>query len=140
MCCSAGRKASIHDGRQLYEEIHAQGFTGTICVVQRLLQTLRQERRPITDLVPASPAEQFSARNAVWPFIRELTTLTPQEQEELTLLRQAGASAEKAYGLVQDFLTMVRQRQGERLETWIEAVQMSELPELQRFVTGILKD
>jgi transposase len=47
---------------------------------------------------------------------------------------------ETAYGLVQEFLTMVRKRQGERLYTWIEAVRASQIPELGRFVNGILQD
>jgi transposase len=29
---------------------------------------------------------------------------------------------------------------GKRLDAWIEAVQASQIPELQRFVTGIVKD
>ncbi|HLZ57844.1 MAG TPA: ISL3 family transposase [Ktedonosporobacter sp.] len=133
-------QAGVHDGKQLFEEIQAQGFTGSVRVVGRFLQTLRENRRPLTDLAPPSPAEQFSARKAIWLFIREQATLTTVEQAELTLIRQASQTAETAYGLVQDFLTMVRKRQGERLDSWIEAVQVSQIPELQRFVTGILKD
>ena len=35
---------------------------------------------------------------------------------------------------------MVHQREGERLDAWIEAAQASQIPELQHFVNGILKD
>ena len=35
---------------------------------------------------------------------------------------------------------MVHQREGERLDAWIEAAQASQIPELQQFVNGILKD
>jgi hypothetical protein len=65
---------------------------------------------------------------------------TDQEQEQLALIRAASAPAETVYGLVQDFLTMVHQREGERLDAWIEAAQASQIPELQHFVNGILKD
>lgn len=130
----------MHDGQQLFEEIQAKGFKGTARLVRRFLQTLREKRRPLTELVPPQPSEQFSARKAIWLFIREQTALTPKEHEELTFIRQASRTAEMAYGLVQDFLTMVRKRQGERLESWIEAVQQSAIPELQSFVNGILKD
>jgi len=68
------------------------------------------------------------------------SAFTDQEQEQLALIRAAGAPAETAYGLVQDFLTMVHQREGERLDAWIEAAQASQIPELQHFVNGILKD
>jgi transposase len=130
----------VHDGKPLFEEIQAQGFKGTARLVRRFLQTLREQRRPLTDLAPTLPSERFSARKAVWLFIREQTTLTTQEQEELTFIRQASPTAERAYGLVQDFLTMVRKREGERLESWIEAIQESAISELQSFVIGILKD
>jgi hypothetical protein len=65
---------------------------------------------------------------------------TLQEQEQLALIRTASAPAETAYGLVQDFLTMVHKREGERLDAWIEAAQASQVPELHHFVNGILKD
>ncbi len=104
------------------------------------LQTLRENRRPLIEFVPSSPAEQFSARNAVWLFIRDPKKFTLQEQEQLALIRAASASAEAAYGLVQDFLTMVHKREGERLDAWIEAAQASQVPELHHFVNGILKD
>jgi transposase len=133
-------QAGVHDGQQLFEEIQVQGFKGSARLVRRFLQTLREKRRPVTELAPAQPAEQFSARKAVWLFIREQAALTAEEQEALTFVRQASPTAELAYGLVQDFLTMVRKRQGERLESWIEAVQQSAISELQSFVLGILKD
>src|SRR5258708_22479135 len=60
--------------------------------------------------------------------------------EELLHIRSASMTIETAYGLVQQFLTMVRKRQGERLDTWIEAVQASQIPELGRFTNGILQD
>jgi transposase len=133
-------QAGVHDGQQLFEEIQARGFKGTARLVRRFLQTLREKRRPLTDLTPAPLSERFSVRKAVWLFIREQTTLTTQEQEDLTFIRQASPTAEASYGLVQDFLTMVRKREGERLDTWIEAAQQSAISELQSFVTGLLKD
>ncbi|HEX3642808.1 MAG TPA: transposase [Ktedonobacteraceae bacterium] len=109
-------------------------------MVQRFLQTLRDERRPLTDLAPASPEEQFSSHSAVWLIIRDKADLTEEEQTTLTAIRQASATAEAAYGFAQAFLTMVRKRQGQRLDGWLEAVQQSQIPELQRFALGIMRD
>lgn len=133
-------QAGVHDGRQIYEEIRAQGFTGTIRVVQRFLQTLREERRPLTGLASPSPEESFSSHSAVWLFIRDLADLTSEEQETLTAIRQASATVEAAYGFVQEFLTMVRKRQGEQLDAWLETIKESQIPELQRFALGIMRD
>jgi transposase len=133
-------QAGIQDGPHLFEEIRLQGFSGTLRQLQRFLQTLREHRRPLTDLAPPSPAEQFSARAAVWLFIQAPDDLTDKEQKELACIRQASMTAETAYGLIQDFLTMVRKREGERLDVWLEAAQASQIPELQRLALGILRD
>lgn len=109
-------------------------------LVQRFLQTLRDHRRPLTDLAPPSPAEQFSARAAVWLFIRVPDDLTEEEQATLAFIRQASVTAETAYKLIQDFLAMVRRREGTRLDEWLEAAQASQIPELQRLALGILRD
>lgn len=130
----------MHDGQQLFEEIRAQGFKGTARLVRRFLQTLRDKRNPLTDLAPPSAASQFSANDAVWLFIRKDADLTDQEKQDLQFIRQASATAETAYGLVQEFLTMVRKRKGENLDAWLEAVHNSQIPELHRFALGILRD
>ncbi|MGH7869538.1 MAG: transposase [Candidatus Dormibacteraceae bacterium] len=44
------------------------------------------------------------------------------------------------YQLVQTFALMLRKRQGERLETWLEQVRTSQIPELLRFAKGIERD
>ena len=133
-------KEGVYDDKQIFEEIRAQGFKGSLRVVGRFLQTLREKRRPLTDLPPPSAAEQFSANAAVWLFVREVTDLTEEEQKTLQLIREASITAETAYGLAQEFLTMVRKRQGEHLDAWLEAVEKSQLRELQRFALGIIRD
>src|SRR2546421_3741888 len=57
----------VHEARQLYEEIRAQGFPGTVRIVQRFVQALVDEPKAIT-LPPATAAERFSANNATWLF------------------------------------------------------------------------
>jgi len=137
-------KAGVHDGKQLYEEIRQRGFRGSKRLVQNFLQTLRgsdrQPRFPIPPVVPPQAGEQFSAHNAVWLFIRNSAKFTDTEKETLASIRAANTTVETAYRLVQDFLTMVRKREGERLDAWIEAVLESQIPELNSFVSGILKD
>jgi transposase len=133
-------RAGVRDGKQLYEEIRQQGYSGSLRLVRLFLQPLREQPGRVVEVVPPSPVEQFCARDAVWLFIREKSKLTPEEQEELLHIRSASVTVETAYGLVQEFLTMVRERRGERLKTWIEAVQSSQIPELGRFVKGILQD
>jgi hypothetical protein len=49
------------------------GLSSSLRLVRNFLQPLRENRRPrpLVEVVPPSQAEQFSARNAVWLFIRD---------------------------------------------------------------------
>src|SRR5581483_3039004 len=133
-------QAGIQDGVQIYEAIRTRGFPGSLSMVQRFLHSLRKNRRPIPDLAPPDPLEQCAGRQVVWLFIRKSKDLTDEEQTHLSALRQASALVETIYGLVQDFLIMVRERQGERLDGWLDAIQASQIPELQSFAQGIQRD
>lgn len=133
-------QAGIHDGAQIYEAIRQQGFQGSQRMVQRFLQTLREKRRPISDLAPPDPLEQCASRQMVWLFLRKEKDLTDEEKTTITSLRQASSLVNQIYELVQDFLVMVRERQGDRLNQWIETVETSAIPELQRFAQGLLRD
>ena len=68
----------------------------------------------------------------MWLFIRRITDLDEREREELISIRQASETAETLYLLVQQFLQMVRQLEGERLEAWLTAVAESQIEALQR--------
>jgi len=51
---------------------------------------------------------------------RDPDKLDDTQREELATIRQASATAESAYQLVQDFMQMVRHRKGERLDGWLK--------------------
>ena len=59
---------------------------------------------------------------------------------DLAALRQAHSDLETAYDLTQDFLHMLRKREGERLDTWLASFQESGLPELASFAHGVELD
>nr|WP_201373989.1 transposase [Ktedonobacter robiniae] len=72
--------------------------------------------------------------------MRNPRTLDEIEQEDLAAFCQVSPTLNKAYYLIQDFLFMVHQREGDRLDTWLSQVAESQLPELQSFACGIEKD
>jgi transposase len=96
----------VHEAKQLYEEIRAQGFRGTVRIVQRFVQALVDEPKAIA-LPEASAAERFSANKATWLFIRDPNHLTPEEQAELELICLRSQSARTTYALTQQFMTML---------------------------------
>src|SRR2546421_8036488 len=129
----------IHEAKHLYEEIQAQGFSGTVRIVQRFVQALRDDPEKIP-LAPASGADRFSSKTATWLFIRDPKHLTTEKQAELELICQRSETARQTYALTQQFMSMLRLRRGQDFELWLYAVEASQIPELRRFAQGLLKD
>jgi transposase len=46
----------------------------------------------------------------------------------------------QTFEVVQDFATMLRERQGERLDTWLKRVETQTVAELKNFARGLQKD
>jgi transposase len=72
--------------------------------------------------------------------VRDLSDLEKAEREELAAMRQASTTADIVYGRAQDWMGMLRRREGERLDGWLEQVRSSQIPERQTWVRSIKKD
>ena len=57
----------------------------------------------------------------------------------LAFIRQE-QDIEVAYGLAQQFGTMVRQRQRDKLDAWLTACLASRIPDLETFAVGLQKE
>ncbi|GCE29218.1 hypothetical protein KDA_47020 [Dictyobacter alpinus] len=127
-----------HNGRPLWREITAQGFRGSERMVYRFLETLKN----IDILFSAghSRLPYYTSNTAVWLFVRDPKTLNEIERQDLDAFRLAHSTLDMTYRFVQDFWQMLRHSEGERLETWIEQVMQSQIPELQRFARGVELD
>ncbi len=132
-------QAGVQDGPQLYQEIAAQGYRGTLRTLQRYLQTLRRQRRPV-DLGPPSVLDAFAAHKAVWLFIKPPDELTPEEASLLVAVCTASPTASTAYRLAQRFMQLLHRRQASDLLPWLEDLEATEFPEFQRFAEGIRRD
>jgi transposase len=134
------------NGLQLWRELQTQGYKGGSRAVYRFLAQLKQgsaltgEKAQQSQATPDSPVSRWTAKQAVWWFIRDPSDLKKTEQETLVAIRQASPTADMAYGLAQDFMGMLRHREGERLDVWLGQVRASHIPELQRFVQSIQRD
>ena len=129
------------NGSQIYREIKEQGYTGTERQMYRFLVPLRRNQRIIQKgTVPQAPLQDFSAKDAVWLFVRDPAKLDEKEQATLTAICQASETAKTTYQLVQEFRHMLHHREGSKLDDWLEKVRASQIRELQRFVTGVERD
>ena len=127
-----------HNIQQLWREIKAQGYPHSDQALRKRIEALYGKER--ADFPEASCLDHFSSKKAMWLFIRRSKDLDEKEREELATIRQASETAETLYLLVQQFLQMIRQLKGERLEAWLTAVAESRIEELQRFATGLQQD
>jgi len=140
-----------HNGAQLERELKAKGYKGSGRAIYRYLETLEPSgissgkrgsapARKTTVSLPPNPLLALSASQATWLFFRKEEDLKAEEQENLRLLRQASPDLETAYQLVKEFLHMVRELTGERLEEWLGKVEAEALQAFRPFVTGVQQD
>jgi hypothetical protein len=73
-----------------------------------------------------------SPRHLSWLLPRDRASLTSQEQQMLAFIRQE-PTIEVAYDLTQRFGSMVRKRQPDQLDPWLEAALGSSIPDLRTF-------
>jgi len=139
-----------HNGAQLERELRAKGYKGSQKAIYRCLANLelfvsspsrRSGARDRSETkYQLNPLLALSASQATWLFFRREEDLKADEQENLQQLRQASPDLETAYQLVKEFLHMVRELTGERLEEWLGKVEASHLQAFQSFVTGVQQD
>jgi transposase len=132
-----------HNGMQLWREIRAQGFAYSSSPVSRFVAHLRQD----PSLRPARRARSAltgvrgpSAREVALLFLRRPADRTAEQEAYLAYLLQGDADIAAAYAVTQDFATMLRQREGARLDVWIEAAAQSGIDDLKRFALGLRDD
>lgn len=126
------------NGTRLWQEIAEQGYPGSQRMVYRFLKTLKKTEVKTTADTPQIIRSSSTA--AVCLFMRHPDNLDESERMDLAVLRQTHPDLESAYCLTQDFLQMLRKREGKRLDVWLADVRESGLPELASFAHGVEQD
>lgn len=120
---------------QLCRELRERGY-------QVHSRAVRDYVRAWRSTVPATPPQPVgpTVRKAAGWLLRDPAHLTTDEQRQLDALTQASPTLAALRRHVAAFAVMMLNRQGHRLETWMNAVQADDLPELHSFVTGLRRD
>lgn len=131
-------------GRQetgpLWRELQARGFLGSRMMVYRWIQVQRDQPVPAQRQNQANKTPQNMApRHLAWLFLRDPERLEKQEKQTLSLLRKS-QQIEIAYGLVQQFVTLLKERNAQPLDTWLLDCQMSGVSDLATFAQGLEKE
>ena len=141
--------AGCYTAMRLFRELRQQGYAGSYARVAAYARRLRQaqglppaHRRPRQPLprVTESPCQPLTPRRATWLVLRRATQRTEAETQQLTQLHAHHAEVAEAIDLAQEFATLVRQRQPERLDPWLQRAMVSTLEAFQRFATGLQED
>jgi hypothetical protein len=75
-----------HNIQQLWREIKAQGYPHSDQALRKHLEPLRGKEQ--ADFPEASCLDHFSAKKAMWLFIRRITDVDEKEREDLATIRQ----------------------------------------------------
>jgi transposase len=121
---------------RLAHELRARGYRGAERSVRRLLQAWRTSSTPPS----ADPSATHTPREVTGWIIRPAAERTEQEQTDLTRILDRCQTLRTVDRLVGDFAGMLRERRGRHLDTWIADAKASDIPQLQGFAAGLLKD
>jgi transposase len=126
----------------LWQELQARGFTGSRMMVYRWIQ-LQKDQPASTPALMQDQANRTSQsmapRHLAWLFLRDPEHLEPQEKQTLCLIRKS-QQVEMAYRFVQQFVTLLKERNAQPLSTWLRDCQMSGISDLVTFAQGLEKE
>ncbi len=140
-------EARCQNAAQLYRELKDRGYQGSHTLLRALLSdwranspTTARRTRGTKRRAPAPAARRLSSRQASFLFVKQHETLTPTQQHALEHICQASDEMKQTYELSQQFVSMLRKRQGEHLDGWLEHVREHGPHELAGFASGIRRD
>ena len=131
-----GRRSSAR------EDARRQAFFDAVQAEQR---TVPQPEKGDPEI--PSPAEEpqmevdplESPRHLTWLLLRKPEQLTTKEQRVLTFICQE-PDIQTTYTLAQRFFRMVRERQADQLDSWLEESLSCGLPDFRTFAEGLKRD
>lgn len=132
-------RAGCHNGRQLFREVKARGYAGSLRQIERLATQWRTHFAP--DAVPMKPKRQrIASQQACWYFLLSQERLNAEQGRYLAHLRQASPDLAFAYELSQNFLHLLREQKAEELNSWLRQARESSLPEFRSLATSMQQD
>ena len=125
------------------------GYTGSDQPIVRYFARFRTQKDarkfkhvdPATQTPVKAPPKRppTACQVAHWIICKEEQRLDWQ-QKYLTQLCEADPEIRKAYDLIADFTTMLREREGEHLDAWLEKAEEQGIAELRSFAQSLKRD
>ena len=145
-------QAGYTNATQLWREIKAKGFTGSRRRVSRwaakerkLLSpstrySRKQSRKVRPKLIRQTRPVPWSSPRASWILVKDRSLLDEKEKAALERMVKADKQVEVTAQLAERFVNMVKQREPDKLEKWLEDAVASGVRSLISFASGIRKD
>jgi transposase len=138
---------------ELYREIVEKGYIASLANVTRFIRNLRTTKGKPRGFKQVEPTPETIAtkkdaqvrRPPTALQVARLMTFTQEQRLDwqnayLTRLCEADPLIAQTFTLLQDFATMLRERQGARLDAWLAQIEEQEVAELKNFARGLKKD
>jgi transposase len=133
-----------HNSSCLYREIRDQGYPGSRVTVTRFISELRQDAQEGwavgREQSPFTRRRGPAARDVLGALLRPVTQRSTVETQYLEHLQGATPDLTASFGLIEEFLEMVRERTGTQLPDWLKRVAKNGCDALQRFANGLCDD
>jgi len=138
----------MHTSSRLFGEIKERGYTGCLSLLGKLLSEWRTELPPKPRqgtprkprLVAKPGQRRLSSRSASFLMILSPEKLSVKEQHQVEHICQASSDLHTVYRLSQEFVTLLKERQAEALDSWLKRAKEGHVTELGSFVNGIRRD
>ena len=127
--------AGITHASTLYREITEQGYQGSPGTVTAYLRPFRV----LGTAPPPTPGVPKVRQITSW-MLRRPEDLDAEEQLQLKQVLAACPHLDATATHVATFAEMLTGRHGDRLDSWMAAIDAADLPHLHRFVTGLRRD
>jgi transposase len=138
-------EASEHNGTLLWEELKAQGYTGSIQSVYRRLAKWRHHPRKTG--LPTAPEsilhsflEDMTPGKVIGWMLARPGTLSPKAEAQLDQITQMDEILAQARELTHSFLHLIRNHSSEGLESWLKDVRASRIREFLTFARSVERD
>lgn len=124
---------------QIHKILYKKGYTGSVASVRMFMQ--KERTRMHEQKEQYKPQSEFIQRRSlcqlIYKKLEDVATITASLYEEaLNKYPLLG----NLYSLVKEFYTAIFSKKPEKLDAWFKSAQKHNIPELQPFVKGILKD
>lgn len=152
-------KAGCWNGSQLYSEVKARGYTGSVALFRLFISSVRKQHRAVGTSAslqlsadgaqvsgPADPVpkpcvkRRLSPARASWLYVSQAAKLDEKQRGQIAQIRAAHPDLDRTYELVQAFVSMLADHRDTDLESWLAQAEQSGIRELKSFAAGIRRD